>query len=220
MRTILLSSIGLVLAGCSPPAPEAEADQTAQSTTATAPSPEATAPVAEASAPPPGASAPTPTDSGSGGVAEEPFNNVPAGVTVFIAESNMHGGNFGLRGVARVCGEMPKELNFAGVPAFGVEFYPDVPPARGGGEVTNVTFSSKELVGGVTESGKFFLSLTLQSTAIGSPYALVLDTSQPNMGGKAKLTTLGRGQLALAVDGKNERGEIVSMTLTCGPKES
>jgi hypothetical protein len=206
MRTILLSSVALVLAGCSPPAADSGggSEQTAQSTTESTPSPEASAPVAEASAPPQETSAPPTADPGSGGAAEESFNNVPAAVTVFIAESRIHGGNFGLKGTARICGEVPKELNFAGVPAFGVEFYPDTLPGRGSGD---------------TESGKFFLSLTLQSTAIGSPYALVLDTSQPNMGGKAKLTTLGRGQIALAVDGKNERGEIVSMTLTCGPKE-
>jgi hypothetical protein len=214
MRTIVLSSIALALVGCSPSASDTngEAEQTAQS--ATAPAPPEPPPAPEASAPPT-------ADGGSNAVAQEPFNNVPAGVNVIISRSDVHSGTFGLMGIARVCGEMPKELNFSGVPAFVVQFYPDNgPPARGPGEVTDVTFDSKELVGDTALSSKFFLSLTLQSITIGTPYALVLDTSQPNMSGEAKLSMLGPGNLELAVDGINDRGEVVAMTLTCGPKEN
>jgi len=210
MRTILLSSLALALVGCSPPASNTidESDQTTQSVSAPAPS-----------EPSPPASA----DGGSSAVAQvaqEPFNDVPANVSVLISQSQVHNGNFGLTGVARVCGEVPKELNFSGVPAFIVQFFPDTPPARGPGEATDVTFDSKELVGGITSTSKFFLSLTVQSTAIGSPYALVLDTSQPKMSGNAKLTLPGPGTLQLRVDGTNDRGETVLMTLTCGPKKS
>ena len=154
-------------------------------------------------------------------VAPEPFNERPANVSVVISSSHLHNGSFGLSEVARVCGEMPKELNFAGVPTFVVQLYPDQgPPARGAGEVTDVTFDSKELVGGVAESTKFFLSLSLQSTAIGSPSALVLDTSQPKMTGKATLKTLSAGAIELRVEGLNNEGEIVLMTLTCATRKS
>ena len=215
MRTILLSSLALALVGCSPPAADTgESDQAPQSATASASPP-------ETAAPPPEASPPTPADNGASAVAQAPYNNVPANVSVSVPRSDMHAGTFGLREVARVCGEVPKEHNFAAVPTFIVQLYPDNgPPPRGVGEVTDVTFDSKELVGGVTTSSKFHLSLSLQSTAIGSPYALVLDTSQPNMSGVAKLRTLGPGKLELVVDGTNDRGEVVTMTLICGPKES
>jgi len=211
MRTILLSSLALALVGCAPPASNtiSEPDQTTESASAPAPSE---------------ASPPASADGGSSAVAQvaqEPFNEVPANVSVLISQSQVHNGNFGLSGVARVCGEVPKELNFSAVPAFIVQFFPDTgPPARGPGEATDVTFDSKELVGGITSTSKFFLSLTVQSTAIGSPYALVLDTSQPKMSGNVKLTMPGPGTLQLRVDGTNDRGEIVLMTLTCGPKKS
>jgi len=158
--------------------------------------------------------------SSSGAVAQEAFNERPATVSVLISQSRVHPGNFSLRGVARTCGEVPKELNFSGLPAFLVQFYPDNgPPSRGPGEVTDVTFDSKELVGGVTTTGKFRLSLSVQSTAIGSPFALVLDTSQPKMSGNAKLTEPSPGTLELTVDGVNNDGEVVLLTLTCGPRE-
>lgn len=158
--------------------------------------------------------------SSSGAIAQEPFNERPANVSVAISQSRLHLGNFSMRGVARVCGEVPKELNFSGLPAFIVQLYPDNgPPSRGPGEVTDVTFDSKELVGGVTTASKFHLSLSVQSTAIGSPSALVLDTSQPNMSGNAKLTEPSPGTLQLTVDGANNEGEIVRFTLTCEPRE-
>jgi hypothetical protein len=145
-------------------------------------------------------------------------NERAATVGVQIVDSKLHGGAFALAGTARICGEVPKELNFAGVPAFGVLFYPDTPPPRGGGEVTDLTFDSKELVGDVTTSGSFYLSITVQSVAIGSPYALVLDTTKPKMSGIAKLTRPSREELRLTVEGVNDVGETVTLQLICGPK--
>src|SRR5262245_53910845 len=118
MRTLLLSSIALTLVGCSPPASDtSESGQTDASATAAAAPPETSAPTPEA--------APPPADSGSGGVAQAPYNVVPANVVVHVPKSDMHAGTFSLREVARVCGEVPADHNFAGVPSFIVQLYPD-----------------------------------------------------------------------------------------------
>jgi hypothetical protein len=155
-----------------------------------------------------------------GGVAlpQEPFNERPADVTVTMSTSRAkYDGTYTLREVSRVCGEVPKELNFAGVAAFMVQLYPDGPNAVRGG-VEDVTFDSKELVGGKTTSSTFRLSLNLKSAKIGSPPAYVLDTSRPNMTGTATLTTPAPGTHQLEVQGVNDRGETVHLKLTCRPR--
>src|SRR5690242_7364641 len=105
MRTILLSSLAIALVGCAPSASDAsgESDQTAQSASAPAP---------------PEAAPPAPADNGPSPVAGEPYNVVPANVSVQVPKSDMHAGTFALREVARVCGEVPADHNFAGVPTF------------------------------------------------------------------------------------------------------
>lgn len=148
---------------------------------------------------------------------QHPFNERPADVTVVMSTSRKkYDGTYRLSEVARVCGEVPKDLNFAGVPAFLVQLYPD----SGQGEVQDVTFSSNELVGGVTTSTRFHLSVVVKSPAIGAPPAYVLDTKQPKMTGAAKLTYPKPGTVQLKVDGVNDRGETVDLTLSCGPRQA
>ena len=148
-------------------------------------------------------------------VAAQSSNERPASVVVVMSTSRNYNGTYRLKEIARVCGELPKELNFAGVPLFHVQLYPD----SGSGEVTDVTFDSTALVGGVTTTGKFRLSVNVQSPSIGKPPAYVLDTAQPKMKGTATLTTPSKGTLQLKVDGVNDRGETVDLTLTCGPNQ-
>jgi len=94
-----------------------------------------------------------------------PYNNRPAVVHVVLSNSpHKYDGTYSLSEVARVCGEVPAEMNFAGVPAFGVTLY----PGTGQAEVNDVTFDSNEPVGGVTTSG-IFLSFIVQSPTRGSP---------------------------------------------------
>lgn len=146
---------------------------------------------------------------------QHPFNERPADVTVIMSTSRKkYDGTYRLSEVARVCGEVPKELNFAGVPSFLVQLYPD----SGQGEVQDVTFSSNELVGGVTTSTKFHLSVLVKSPVIGAPAAYVLDTKQPKMTGTARLTYPKPGTVQLKVDGVNDRGETVDLTLVCKPR--
>jgi len=146
--------------------------------------------------------------------AAQSFNERPASVVVVMSTSRTYAGTYRLREVARVCGEVPKELNFAGVPIFSVQMYPE----NGAGEVMDVTFDSPGLVGGVVATGKFRLSVVVQSPAIGRPPAYVLDTSQPKMKGMATLTAPAKGTLTLKVDGVNVTGETIDLTLTCAPR--
>jgi len=142
------------------------------------------------------------------------FNERPATAIAVMSTSNgKYDGTYMLSEVARICGEVPAEMNFAGVPAFNVTLYPD----DGQGELTDVSFDSKELVGGVTTSAIFFLSVHVQSAAIGSPNAYVLDTSNPDMHGSAVLSYPEEGTLQLKVNGVNDEDQTIDLTLTCLP---
>lgn len=145
---------------------------------------------------------------------EAPFNERPAEASVVIENSSRYQGAFTLSTLARVCGEVPAELNFAGVPAFTVHFYPE----SGQGEIRDITFDSKELVGGVTTSSIFFLSAGVHSPSIGTPPAYVLDTSRPGVSGVAELTSPQPGTDELTIEGVNEMGEGIRLSLTCSPR--
>lgn len=145
---------------------------------------------------------------------DRPFNERPASASVTIENSRSHGGAFALSTVARVCGEVPADLNFAGVPAFIVHFYPD----DGVGEIQDISFDSKLLVGGVTETSSFFLSVGVKSPSIGHPSAFVLDPSRPGMSGLAKLESPEPGALELTVTGSDELGAQIRLSLRCGPR--
>jgi hypothetical protein len=143
-----------------------------------------------------------------------PFNQRPADVTVVMSTSRgKYDGTYTASQTATVCGEVPADLNFAGVPAFIVQF-----PDGGDFEVQDVTFNSKVLVGGVTTTTKFHLSVSVKSPRIGHPAAYVLDTLQPEMSGTATLTTPSAGTTRLKVAGVNDRGETIDLTMVCKPR--
>ena len=147
---------------------------------------------------------------------QEPFNMRPTDVTVVMSTSRgLYDGTYTSSQVSKICGVVPKELNFSGVPAFLVNF----PDDAGNGQVQDVTFDSKELVGNVTKTTRFYLSVSLQAPRIGSPYPYVLDTSQPKMTGSAIVATPSPGTTTLTVRGVNDRGETVDLTLTCKPRK-
>jgi hypothetical protein len=149
---------------------------------------------------------------------QHPSNERPADVRIEMSNSRKrYDGAYALTGIARVCGVLPAERNFAGVPAFAVHFYPD--PPTGKEAVMDVTFDSKELVGNVTVSQRFFLSVSLQSAAIGRPPAYVLDTARPGskVRGTATLLPAKPGVTVLKVEGADELGATINLTLTCTP---
>lgn len=145
---------------------------------------------------------------------QAPFNERQAEATVVIENSNLYDGHFALSTLARVCGELPADMNFSGVPAYTVHFYPE----SGQGAIRDITFDSKELVGGVSTSLIFFLSVGVQSPAIGSPPAYVLDTSRPGTSGEARLTVSEDGTHELNVDGVNDMKEKIRLNLKCRPR--
>ncbi len=194
--------------GCSGGQQEAPAEEAgvAGDEVATSDTPDsvASAPTAEAPAP----------DAPAAGVVQHSFNQRPADVTVMMSTSRgKYDGSYTTSQVASICGEVPAELNFAAVPAFIVEF----PHEPGDLSVTNVSFGSTALVGGVTTTTKFRLSVGVKSPQIGQPAQYVLHTDQPKMTGTATLTMPSAGTVTLKVDGVNDRGETVSLTLVCGP---
>lgn len=145
---------------------------------------------------------------------KHPFNERPAEAVAVM--SGRYAGTYRLTDIARFCGEVPGELNAAGVTAFVVLFYPDPGPGKGG--IDDVTFDSKELIGKVTSSTKFFLSLNLTSPKIGSPPAYVLNTSQPGSSGTATVTTPSPGTIELKVKGTESLYGSVDLTVTCKPR--
>lgn len=147
---------------------------------------------------------------------QDPWIQRPTDVSIVMSTSRgKYDGSYTLSLPSSICGEVPKDRNFSGVAAFIVQFpYPD--PLDH--DISDVTFNSKVLVGGVTTTDKFYLSVSVQSPTIGRPAAYVLDTLQPKMTGTASLKTLSPGTVQLKVDGVNDRGETVNLTLVCKPK--
>jgi hypothetical protein len=143
-----------------------------------------------------------------------PFNERPADAHIVISNSHRYEGTFALGTLARVCGEVPAELNFAGVPSFIVQFYPETDR----GEIRDITIGSNELLAGETSTSAFHLSVVVYSPEIGSPPAYVLDTSQPGMTGTAELSFPAPGELVLTVKGSNEMDEDIELVLDCKPR--
>jgi hypothetical protein len=148
---------------------------------------------------------------------ELPFNQRPADVRIVMSTSRgLYDGEYTFSQIAQVCGEVPKDRNFSGVPAFIVQF----PDDAGSGQVTDVSFDSKTLVGGVTTTTTFHLNVSVKSPKIGSPNAYVLDTERPKMTGTATLSTPSPGTTQLKVVGVNDLGQTIDLTLRCRPRGS
>ena len=147
---------------------------------------------------------------------DRPFNRRPADVNILMSTSRgKYDGRYTFSQIAQVCGEVPADFNFAGVPAFIVQF----PDDAGNGQVTDVTFASAKLVGGVMTTTSFHLGVTVTSPKIGSPNGYVLDTAQPKMTGTATLSTPSPGTSQLRVVGINDLGESIDLTLICHPRK-
>jgi hypothetical protein len=126
-------------------------------------------------------------------------------------------GTYTLSQTSRGCGEVTQAMvdSFQRVSRMYVV---DFPVADGGDyEINDVTFFSAALVGGVTTTTRFHLSVNVKSTQIGHPAAYVLDTERPNMTGTATLISKA-GTDRLRVNGVNDRGETVDLTVVCKPR--
>ncbi len=121
-------------------------------------------------------------------------------------------GAFTASGVSGVCGVIPKEASLTGEAIFVIEFPNDAPT----GTITSVSFGSKELVGGVTKSARFRLSVGVLTAKGGRPPAYVLNTDSGNA--KASGTAIlseAKGITTLRVTGHEVMGETIDLTVVC-----
>ena len=121
-------------------------------------------------------------------------------------------GAFTASGVSGVCGVIPKEASPTGEAIFVIEFPNDAPT----GTITSVSFGSKELVGGVTKSPVFRLSVGVLTAKGGRPPAYVLNTDSRNakVSGIAILSEA-KGVTTLSVTGQEVMGETINLTVVC-----
>jgi len=149
-------------------------------------------------------------------VAQSSVNMRKTTTRVTIAGSHgLYDGSFNSAGTSSICGELPAEMNFAGVPSFIIEFPSDALPESAG--VQSISFGSTQLVGKVVTASKFQLNIAVAGPKIGRPYAYVLITTQgkPKNTGVATLTKTKGGSVTLRVKGQNDRNETIDLTVTC-----
>jgi hypothetical protein len=121
-------------------------------------------------------------------------------------------GSFNASGVSGVCGVIPKEASPTGEAIFVIEFPNDAPT----GTVTSIAFGSKQLVGGVTRSTVFRLSVAVLTAKGGRPpsYVLNIDSAGAKASGTAILSEA-KGVTTLRVTGQEVMGETIDLTVVC-----
>jgi hypothetical protein len=131
---------------------------------------------------------------------------------VIAGSPKLRDGNFSASGVSGVCGVVPKEMSFTGEASFVIEFPNDAPT----GSITSIAFGSKELVGGVTRSTVFRLSVGVVTANGGRPphYVLNTDSAASKATGTAVLSE-DKGITTLRVTGREVMGETIDLTVVC-----
>ena len=147
-------------------------------------------------------------------VQAQSVNNRKTNAQALISGSpKLYDGSYATTGTSSVCGELPKELNLSGQASFIIEF-----PRDGTGKepISSIAFGSNQLVGGVTTASVFRLNIHVTTAAGGTPPAYVLNTDdgKPKNVGTATLTTKD-GVTTLKVDGVNDMGEKILLTVDC-----
>jgi hypothetical protein len=141
------------------------------------------------------------------------YQRPTVGTAIIAGSRNLYDGTFKVNGTSGICGEIPKMASLTGVDTFVIEF-------SGGetrGEVTTVSFGSKELVRGVTKGSLFTLNVHVVTAQGGRPYAYVLNTDQKKPGetGEATLTQKGKST-TLEVRGQNDMKQTITLVMSCG----
>lgn len=138
----------------------------------------------------------------------------PVEIALTIGNSRTYAGSYRASGISRGCGNMV--LSMTGQEkAFNVEF-----PYEGEFEIVDLSFAADTLAPG-TETDKYYLSVSLKTKDGGRPPSFVLRTKEPRFKetGKATLAVNG-GTAQLAVEGRNDLGETLQMTVVCQPNRS
>ena len=138
----------------------------------------------------------------------------PVDIALTIGNSRTYAGSYRASGISRGCGNMV--LSMTGQEkAFNVEF-----PYEGEFEIVDLSFAADTLAPG-TATDKYYLSVSLKTKDGGRPPSFVLRTKEPRFKetGKATLAVNG-GTAQLAVEGRNDLGETLQMTVVCKPNRS
>ena len=139
----------------------------------------------------------------------------PTSVSAVLQNSpKLYDGSYAGTGVSRMCGEVGPSQSFASAPSFIVEYPLDVSNAA---TVTDVRFSSKALVAGVTETQQFHVSVTVKR-GTGRPPAYVVDTERtPASGSGTAVLKVTNGVAELTVIAQDPLGAELRLTVTCRP---
>jgi len=139
----------------------------------------------------------------------------PTDVTLIMSTSHgKYDGTYQRSEVSQICGEQSAEMSLSGGKVFLVQF----PDSLEQQEINDVNFGSAALVGGVTSTSKFYVTVGVVPKSGGRPPGYVLDTTHPDNTGTAALAVTG-GTTQLKVDGVNDRGETINLTVVCKPRK-
>ena len=139
----------------------------------------------------------------------------PTGVSAVLQNSpKLYDGSYTGSGVSRMCGEVDPSQSFAPARSFLVEYPLDL---SNNATITDVRFGSTALVGGVKETQKFHVSITVKR-GTGSPPAYVVDTERvPSSGSGKAVLNVANGIARLRVTAQNPLGAELDLIVTCRP---
>jgi hypothetical protein len=141
----------------------------------------------------------------------------PSSVAATIINSpTLYNGGYTGSLKSRICGET--DPMYTGSHAFVFE-YPVIDDPNAIKGITDVRFSSAELISGVKTTAKFHVSITVSPSGVGgSPPAYVVDTTIPGRGtGSATLMMKG-AELEVNILAVDPLGQELRMKITCGAK--
>jgi len=132
---------------------------------------------------------------------------------IIVGSKGLYDGTFKSAGESNPCGEIPKMASLTGEDTFVIEFSGGDKP----GEVTSISFGSKELVRGATKSSLFDLNISVVTANGGRPYAYKLHTADKRPGESGQATLVQKGKTTtLTVQGQNDMKETITLVVSCG----
>ena len=131
-----------------------------------------------------------------------------------IGSKNLFDGTYVTKGNARLCGELPP-LDPLPSSGFVIEFEGQSPTNVAA--VLDISFGSKELVGGVTKTSLFLLNVSVRTAKGGEPPAYVLHTQDKKPGNSGVATITRKGNtVTLDLRGTNDFGQSITLIVSCG----
>jgi hypothetical protein len=150
-------------------------------------------------------------------LAQPSITQRPSSVAATIINSpTLYNGSYAGSLKSRVCGET--DPMYTGSHTYLFE-YPDIDDPFTIKGITDVRFSSKELVGAGRQTKNFYVSITVSPAGVGgSPPAYVVDTTIPGRGSGTATLTISGANAELNIVAVDPLGVELRMKVTCGPK--